>query len=160
MTNIWVPIVLQLGAILVGVAEIIIPSFGMLTVIALGLLGYSWYYIISHLPQAAAWGFFIADAILVPVFIKVAFSMLKASPLAHGKKLDHGTGLENTVLPGKELMGMTGRVDSQLRPAGKALINNRLFEVHSEIGIIEKDTDITVIDVVGNKIIVEPINKP
>ncbi len=159
MSKIWIPIVFQISAFLVGIVEVIIPSFGILTIIALALFGYSWYYIIQELPQLAVWIFLLADVIIVPLFIFTAFSILKISPLAHSKRLKHGTGLNKSSEPGREIIGMKGLVESQLKPTGKALIGNKLLEVCSEGEIIKKNTEIRVIDVAGNKIIVEPIKE-
>jgi membrane-bound serine protease (ClpP class) len=157
--KIWIPLALQIGALLVGILEVIIPSFGILTVFALALLSYSWYYILTELPQAAVWGFLLADVIIIPIALKFAFSILKASPFTHSRDLGHGTGLDHAAQPEKGLIGKTGIVESQLRPTGKAFIDNRLLEVSSEGEIIEKDTQILIIDVIGNKIIVEPLNE-
>ena len=85
--------------------------------------------------------------------------MLKVSPLAHGKALTHGTGKTKIEEPDSELVGKTGTVESQLKPVGKAFIGERLLEVCSDGEIIEKGIEIQVIEVTGNKILVEPIDK-
>jgi membrane-bound serine protease (ClpP class) len=159
MNSLWLPILLQLSAFAVLVTEFIIPSMGILTVLSLGLFGYSWYAIIQMDSPGAVWGFLMADIILIPILIKYSFSLLKVSPLAHSKGLEHGTGLNKVQEPGSELVGKTGVVESQLKPVGKAFVGNQLLEVSSEGEIIEKDTEICIKEIAGNKIIVESVNK-
>ena len=159
MSKIWIPIFFQAGAILVALAEVIIPSLGILTIIALALLGYSWYYIIQELSQAAAWSFLVADIILVPVTIKLALMILRISPLTHGKFLPVGSSLDGMAEPNQDLVGKKGIVESQLRPTGKAQIENQLIEVLCEDTVVEKGAEIKVVEVIGNKIIVEPVSK-
>ncbi|MBF0432665.1 MAG: hypothetical protein HQK83_15380 [Fibrobacteria bacterium] len=158
MNNLWIPIVMQLGALLVGIIEVLIPSMGILTIVALSLLGYSWYYIVQELPSIAAWIFLIADIIIIPITIRLSFSFLRISSLTHSKQLQKGSGLNNMNEPKTDLSGKTGIVDYQLTPTGKALIDNQLYEVCSDGEAIDKGRKIRVVEVIGNKIIVEPID--
>ena len=53
-----------------------------------------------------------------------------------------------------ELVGAHGVTLSDLRPAGKAEINNRRIDVVTEGDYIGKDIDIVVIEVRGSRIVV------
>jgi membrane-bound ClpP family serine protease len=152
--SVWVPIALQAGALIVGLAEALIPSMGLLALVALGLLGSSWFIIVRDLSSAGTMAFLAADIIIIPITIKFAFTILKSSPLALRKQLAKGSGLEQTIEPDAHLIGLTGIVDAQLRPTGKAIFNGKVYEVTCEDDVLEKGTPIQVSRVVGNKIIV------
>jgi len=155
MKALWIPIILQLGAFLVGMAEILIPSMGILSLIAVGLLGYSWYYIIQDLPQIGVWAFLLIDIISIPIFLKFGFSFLNNSSFTLKQTLKQGTGLEKAMEAQPNLVGKSGIVESQLTPTGKATIDGHILEVSSDSEVIEKGTVVTVIEIVGNKIIVK-----
>lgn len=55
-------------------------------------------------------------------------------------------------------IGAKGKTISRLAPAGKAMIDNDIVEVHSEEGFIDEGQPIEVIDIEGYKIIVKRIN--
>ncbi len=52
-------------------------------------------------------------------------------------------------------VGMPGKAVSDLKPVGKALIGDRIFEVRSAGGFIPVDTDITIIKIENNTITVK-----
>lgn len=53
-------------------------------------------------------------------------------------------------------VGDTGETISRLVPIGKALINDKMFEVRSDGNYIDPHTTVTVVKIQGNKIYVEP----
>jgi len=52
-------------------------------------------------------------------------------------------------------IGMTGKTMSDLKPIGKASFEDVLYEVKSENGFIPVETDVTIIKIENNKIIVK-----
>jgi len=56
-------------------------------------------------------------------------------------------------------LGERGKVVSRLNPMGKAMFNNKYFEVSSKGAYIEADSEIEIVQVDHNKIIVIQINK-
>ncbi|WP_297335562.1 NfeD family protein [Algoriphagus sp.] len=52
-------------------------------------------------------------------------------------------------------VGMTGKAISDIKPIGKALIHDQVYEVKSDSGFIPVDSDLTIIKVETNKIIVK-----
>jgi membrane-bound serine protease (ClpP class) len=68
--------------------------------------------------------------------------------------------MAETVSPGEEdyaaLLGKTGKAASILRPAGKAEIGGKTYTVETEGLFLESGTAITVIRVLGNRVIVSP----
>jgi membrane-bound serine protease (ClpP class) len=149
------PVILQLLGIVVIIAEMILPSAGLLTIAALGLFGYSLFLVFSTISVTTGFIFLIADMILVPVFILIGIKALAASPatLKTALKSEEGT----TVLrPGAEqLLGSEGKATTDLRPSGTASINGRRYDVVSNGEYISKDTIIIVTAVNGNRVVVK-----
>ncbi len=54
------------------------------------------------------------------------------------------------------LVGERGVTTTPLRPSGKALIHEQKFDVTSQFGVVEKDTEIIVVKVDGISIVVQP----
>ncbi len=153
------PIVLQAIAFVVGVAEILIPSFGILTLIAVALFAYSWYYILQHLSGTAVLVFGIADIIMIPVVIKIALKWLKTSSLSLNTSLPSGTGLQEQEEKWKALVGQQGKVVATLRPGGQIQVGDVIYEATTLGDFIEKETTVQVVSVEGNKIVVESLTK-
>jgi membrane-bound ClpP family serine protease len=55
-------------------------------------------------------------------------------------------------------VGTKGKTVSALRPMGKAELDGKLFEVTSTGGFVESGTEIRIIKVSSNQILVEPLN--
>jgi len=53
------------------------------------------------------------------------------------------------------LIGKTGTSDTRLNPAGFALIDGVRYDALSEAGYIEQGTDIRIVEIRGNNIIIE-----
>lgn len=64
-------------------------------------------------------------------------------------------GKVNVIEKSEVKGGDTGRSVSRLAPSGKALINDKLYEVHSLEGFIDQEMDIVVKKIHYNKIIVK-----
>ncbi len=156
--NYWLPIILQILALVVGMAEALIPSFGVLAIIALSLLGYSWYFIITNLGPQAIWIFGIANVVLIPLAIKVGFSLAGRSRFAHRSKLSVGSGLEEIHSKYQFLDGKEGVVETPLRPWGNVLVEGEIYEAKSGTGgMIPKGEKIRVVSVAGGRIEVEKL---
>ena len=67
----------------------------------------------------------------------------------HSKVDNHATNLS---------LGERGKTVSRLNPMGKAMFNNKYFEVSSKGAYIEADSEIEIVQVDHNKIIVIQIN--
>jgi len=148
------PVILQLLGIVVIIAEMILPSAGLLTIAALGLFGYSLFLVFSTVSMTAGFVFLIADMILVPVFILIGIKALAASPATLKTALKSEEGA--TVLqPGyQQLLGLEGKAITDLRPSGTASINGKRYDVVSSGEYISKETFIIVTAVNGNRIVV------
>lgn len=66
-------------------------------------------------------------------------------------------GKVNTIGVDEIEPGTKGKTVSRLAPMGKALFNNKFYEVQSISGFIDENTDIEIISIENNKIIIKPL---
>lgn len=150
-----VPVFLQLIGILVIIAEIILPSGGILSILATGLFGYSLYLVFTQLSVSAGMAFIIADLILIPVLVYLGIKFMAKSPVTLRKKLSKEDGVTAQSPDQNDYLGSVGLAISDLRPSGVATIADERLDVVTQGEYIEKQTEIIVIEVRGNQIIVK-----
>ena len=145
---------LALGLVLV-VAEIMFPSFGVLSILAtISLVGSL---IVAYMQSTAmGTGFLAAAAICVPGSILLGFKLLPKSPMAkhlmaEGFTFEDGAAVDERD---KGLLGCEGEVLSMLRPAGTARLNGRRVDVVSRGEAIEAGKPVRVIELRGNRVVV------
>jgi len=139
MKHYILPILLQVIGILVIIAEIFIPSLGLLTAIALSVFFYSLYLVYTTISTTAGMVLAGLDIVLVPVL------------LIFGMK----DGVVSQREDPKAYINMKGKSVTDLRPAGMAEINSQRVDVVTDGEYIDADTPIVVTEVSGNRIIVE-----
>jgi len=151
----WViPVIFQIAGIMVIIAEIIIPSGGILAVIAVFLFGYSLYSVFSRISVFAGWVFLAADAVIIPALVIVGLRLLAESPVTLRRRLSSHEGVISQPSELENLIGKEGIALTKLRPSGKAEIEGEKLDVVSRGEYIDKDTEIFVQEVSGNQIIV------
>jgi membrane-bound ClpP family serine protease len=154
MMYLW-PISLQALAFAVLFAEVLIPSFGVLSVVALGLGLWSWTVIVGTLPSGGVLAFALADLILVPLAAWQVFRYLGRSPVSHRTTVGTGSGLEESS---RILEGQLGRfvtAETPLRPAGKIRLDGEIFEAQTAGEFVEKGGEVRLLAVRGAGFIVE-----
>jgi membrane-bound ClpP family serine protease len=157
MKELTVPIILQLMGVLVIIAEIILPSGGLLSLLALAIFGYSFYLIFTDFTTTVGVVFIVVDLITIPILLVVGLKLLAKSPATLSTQLSKAQGVSSQA-PGIEaFMGQSGIASTALRPAGTAHINGQRVDVVSRGEFIEKDAPILVIGVTGNQIIVSTV---
>ncbi|MCD4722304.1 MAG: serine protease [Desulfobacula sp.] len=149
------PILLQMIGFLVIIAEVFIPSLGLLTAIALGVFFYSLYIVYTSISTTAGMVLAGLDIVLVPVLLIVGMKILARSPLALKRELSKQDGVVSQKEVYEAYINMKGRSVTDLRPAGMAEINSQRVDVVTDGEYIDADTPIVVTDVAGNRIIVE-----
>jgi len=157
MSALILPIILQLAGVVVIIAEIILPSGGILSIIAAGLLGYSLYMVFAGVSTFVGMVFVIADVIMLPVVLIVGIKMLAKSPVTLKTELSKDNGYSSQSEELSTYMGGRGTAVTTLRPAGTALINDQRVDVVSRGEFIEKGTTVVVDSVEGNQVIVKQL---
>jgi membrane-bound serine protease (ClpP class) len=154
MSPLTLAILLQLAGVVVIIAEIIIPSGGLISVVALILFGYSLFVVFQEVSVAIGIFFVIADIITIPVLVLTGLKLLAKSPVTLKRELSSATGVTSQSSELDNYLGLTGTATCNLHPAGTAFINNRRVDVVSRGEYIEKGSAIVVSAVTGNQIIV------
>ncbi len=158
MQSLILPSVLQVIGVFVIMAEIFIPSFGILTIIAICIFSYSLYIVFTNISTITGIFFVGADIMLIPVIIGTGIKILARSPLTLQQKLSRKNGVVSQKQELKEtLMHMKGKAVTDLRPAGIAMIDSKRLDVVTDAEYIEAGSLVIVTDVTGNRIIVEKI---
>lgn len=151
-------VLLGLGLALV-VAEVLFPSFGVLgTLASLSVIAAC----VLAFRESTELGinFLIAVAALVPVLIMGGLKYFPHSPVGKrmvvdGFSFEDGEGTDSRN-PG--LLGREGVVEAALHPAGMARIDGRRVDVVSRGGLIENGVRVRVVEVEGNRVVVETID--
>lgn len=132
-------IILQLAGTLAILAELIVVSFGLLSVAAIGFFAYSYYLVYQNSPEAIIL-LIIINLISIPATLIITVKKLKKSKnLALEDTID-GEGWTSPVNV-REI----GVAITDLRPAGIALFNGKNIDVYSEGEYIEKGAKIKVL---------------
>ncbi len=149
------PVLLQIIGIMVVIAEIFIPSLGLLAVMALGIFLYSLYLVFTNISSTAGTVFAGLDLVLVPVLVVSGMKILAKSPLALRRELSKQDGVVSQRQGLEAYINMKGKSVTDLRPSGMAQINSQRLDVVTDGEYIDADTPIVVTGVKGNQIIVE-----
>ncbi len=153
--NAWIlPVIFQIFGVLVVVAEIFIPSMGLLSAIALGLMGYSLYLVFTTISPGAFYLVLGADLLMVPLLFIGGLKILALSPLALRKKLSAQEGVVSQAPGLGSHINKTGRTLTTLRPSGTAMIDNIRLDVVADGEYIEAGAPVRVTGVTGNQVIV------
>ena len=151
----WIlPVVLQILGVFTVVAEIFLPSLGLLTITALGFIGYSLFLVYTAFPITAFYAVLGVDLILLPIAFILGFKALEVSPLSLKKKLSASQGVVSQSPELKNYLDCTGHSITTLRPSGTALIDGNRLDVVTDGEFIEADAPLRVCKVTGNQVIV------
>ena len=154
----WGELLLALGGIALLLAEVfLIPGFGFAGI--LGILALLAALVMSVVGSGATPEFFLFAAGRIVLALLVAlgasFAMLRFMPRTRfGRQLILDTGLATEPEGDLRWLGKRGRASSPLRPAGIAEIGGERVDVVSDGELIEAGTEIEVIRVDGNRIVV------
>jgi membrane-bound serine protease (ClpP class) len=151
-------VILQLIGVVVIIAEIILPSGGILSIVALSVFAYSLYIAFSDISKTVAFAFVAGDLVLIPVLVIVGLKLLARSPVTLRKTLSRKEGVSSQSPELARFIDMQGTAVTNLRPAGMAVIDGKRVDVVTRGEYIEKDVRIMVIAVTGNQIIVRKNN--
>jgi len=147
-------IILQLVGVGVIIAEIILPSGGILSIAALGVFGYSLFIVFKEISVTMGFFFVAADIIMIPVLVIVGLKLLARSPVTLRKTLSRKEGVSSQSSELESYVGTHGNAVPDLRPAGIVLINGNRVDAVTRGEYLEKETAIIVTSVTGNQIIV------
>lgn len=152
------PIVLLIAAAAFMILEVMIPSFGML-----GLLAATSYIfaVVLAFKTSAADGYIVAGTglVILPAAFLLGFRLVRKTPLGRKTLLDApavGSIQRGFTAQHRLLLGKSGVAVTDLRPTGVAEIAGVRTDVTAATGFVPKETPVTVVSVDGTRIVVEP----
>jgi membrane-bound serine protease (ClpP class) len=116
---------------------------------------------IYHYPQSSVF-IIVGEALAAVVCIIFGFYVLPRSPLGRALILDTSQKQEAgwvSDVTDPNLVGALGEVFTALRPAGTIIVNGKRLSAVSNGEFIEDGAAVRVIEVHGNRIVVEPASK-
>lgn len=158
MNTFLIPIVLQVCGALVLIAEIVLPSAGILTIIAASLIGYSLYMVFTGISTFAGVMFVLADLFVLPAVVFAGFKLMASSPVTLTTSLSREAGYSSQSEALAAYLGKTGTAITDLRPAGTARIEEKRVDVVSRGEYINKGSQVRVTAVEGNRVVVREIS--
>ncbi len=147
--------IILIGLLLIFLEIFLIPGttlFGVVGGIALFIgvvMVYSYY--------GSKWGniTLLASSLSVAISVVLGFKVIQSNKLAMKAEID---GRVNELENAEELqIGARGITVTELRPIGKAVFAHKKLEVSSTGDYIHRETEVEIIQISGNKIIVQPI---
>jgi membrane-bound serine protease (ClpP class) len=159
-------LVLLVAGLLISVMEVVLPSGGLLAIAALGALLGS-LICAYQLSGAAAAIFACIEVICVPAVVIMAFKILPKTSLGRQlilsppvspkmeKQTAHSAAVSNDVLAA--LVDKQGITATMLRPSGTVEIDGRRLSVVTRGEMIAAGKAVRVIEVEGNRIVVEAV---
>ncbi|MBN2491716.1 MAG: hypothetical protein JXQ29_12790 [Planctomycetes bacterium] len=158
-------IALAIALFLVGLglvlAEVMIPSFGLFSVLAGACFVGST--VIAFGQSTTAGALFIAGAFLcVPITILLGFRLLRTSGFGNRLLLgapDTPEALAGIYRENNRLVGQEGVAVTPLRPAGTADFGGERVAVVTEGDHLDAGRTVTVVAVEGNRIVVRPVGR-
>ncbi|MFO8085390.1 MAG: NfeD family protein [Desulfobacterales bacterium] len=154
--NPLIPVILQLAGVGIIIAEIIIPSGGILSILAVGVFAYSLYLVFTNISIAAGAILLIVDLVTIPVLIIIGIKFLaRSSFVTLRQTLSREQGVTSQSEDMDQYKGVEGTALTDLRPAGMALLNDRRTDVVTRGEYLDKGTPVVVIKITGNQIVVK-----
>jgi membrane-bound serine protease (ClpP class) len=153
--NLLLPLILQAVGVAVIIAEFILPSAGLLTLTAIAAFAYSIFHVFYYISPEIGMYFIGADVIMIPIAIVVGMKLIAKSPVTLRKALTKKNGVTSQDDDLQQMTGLTGTALTDLRPAGKAIIDGRRMDVVSSGDYIEKGASVVVSAVNGNRVVVK-----
>lgn len=161
----YAALLLMVVAIALFVAEVFIPSGGMIVVCAIGaFLGacfFAWQAWWTNHP-AYFWSFTASALVLVPIVVAVAFSVWPHTPIGRRAILQEPRPEEIASFTEQDdrnarLVGKIGSAVTMMNPAGIMVLDGQRVQCQSEGMIIAAGAAVKVISAVGNRVIVRRV---
>ena len=148
---------LVMGFALVLLEIFVIPGFNIFGVVgfltAVAGVGYAYTHMGGLAAGVVAGLGLVGTAVLVRLMIRVR----AWDRLVHSGGMTREQGFDS-VKPGRDdLLGQTGQALPPLRPAGRVKFGDRVVDVVSEGGYIERGAAVQVLKVAGNRVVVHPV---
>ncbi len=144
------------------VAEVFIPSGGLISICALACL-IGGLMIFFHSSTAAGWVGIVIAIVMIPSVLIVAYRIFPKTRFGKSVILTPSEREQGDAVPDtaelKDLLGKEGVVVSPLRPVGMCDFSGDRVECVAESGYVDKDNKVKVIHVEGTQLTVRVIEE-
>lgn len=156
MSILTIILLILLGLVLLLIEFAVLPGVTIAGIGGFLLLAASVYIAFSEIGRAAGFITLVIVLILAPAMVYYFFQSKSGKKMILEKNIE---GKIELINPETIKVGDTGKSIGRLAPSGKVRINNEAVEAQSTGAFIDHNTEIRVLKIHSNKIIVEPINK-
>lgn len=155
MTIFAIILLIALGLVLLLIEFAVIPGITIAGIGGFLMLGASIY--IAFLEYGTGAGFITLTVILIaaPLMFYYFLKSKASKKMMLESKIE---GKVETFNNEKIAVGDVGKSIGRLAPSGKVKVNGEVIEAHSTGSFIDHNTDIKILKILSNKIIVEPLN--
>ncbi|HEC03322.1 MAG TPA: hypothetical protein ENI81_07265 [Phycisphaerales bacterium] len=144
------------------VAEIFVPSGGLISIFALACLA-GGIAIFFQYSAVAGWIGVAIAPVMIAVVLVIAYRMFPKTRFGKSVTLDPPERQQGDAVPDtdqlKELLGAVGVVLTPLRPVGMCDLSGRRVECVAESGYVDKGKKVKVIDVESTQLTVRIIDE-
>jgi membrane-bound ClpP family serine protease len=156
MTILAIVLLILLGLLLLLIEFAVIPGITIAGIGGALLLIGSVYIAFTGIGKIA--GFITLAVVLIasPIMIYYFFTSRTGKKMILESEID---GKIENFDPANLKVGDTGKTIGRLAPMGKIKVNGEVFEAQSTGNFIDHQTEIKIIKISSNQVIVEPINK-
>ena len=133
--------------------EVLLPSFGVITV--LGMVSAAGAVVIAFgVGSTIGFAFLGGTIVLVPIVVVLAMKVLRRTPLVLAPEAAAERAAEGA--PGLSV-GTRGVALTSLRPSGMAAFDGKKTSVVTAGDLVDKDTTVEVVRVEGTRTVVRPV---
>jgi len=161
MSSIGIIVLLYVVGLLLLVAEIFLPSHGVLTVAGLGFLIAAIYQTFANYGEEAGLVSILACFLLLPTMGYFAVKYWRQTPI--GRRIvppnpvltnaDVGVPIDEL----SELIGRTGKTVSPLRPVGICEFDGKRISCVSQLGTVESGVEVVGLKIQSGNLTVRPV---
>ncbi len=155
MSAMAVVILLFAAGIVILIAEIFIPSHGILGVVGLGFLAFA-IYRAYELGESKGHVAIVAAVVLVPTLAIVAVKNFRRTPMGRKIVPDNPTVRVEEFAPHyenlKDVLGRTGQSVTPLRPVGTCMFEGERVNCVAESGMIAKGAMVEAVGIRGHEV--------
>ena len=147
-----IAVLIIIGLIFIVMEILVIPGQGVLGIIGLLVMA------VGIWQTYTAYGNLAGHIVLASTSVLSVVALIMSLRSKTWKKMmleSESNGKVNLIDLDKVKVGDIGKTISRLAPAGKALINQEYYEVHTYGSFIDQNTEIEVVDIDHNKIFVK-----